>query len=262
VNYGAWITLEENRKGVLDLDTTKGCESGMAATAGGCYGLCYAARAAKTRGLTFDITAVRHFRSVRAYRRILSDIRRSRSRFVRIGTSGDPSEAWLWTVTVCSMLEPAEKPVVVITKHWRTASDYELRRLVDSRVVLNTSVSALDTDAQRDHRLEQYTRFARLGGRSVLRVVTIDANLENEVGRRLADIQSRLLEFPRVIDNPLRAFRTSPLVRQGIIRLTLAPGYRGGRQLVSLHDAGVWLGTCAERPEQCGLSFFAEEGRP
>ena len=49
--YKPVLTASENLKGVLDVDTVKGCSSGMAAYPGtGCYGACYAATTAKQYG--------------------------------------------------------------------------------------------------------------------------------------------------------------------------------------------------------------------
>ena len=48
--YRDVLTADVNDKGVLDIDTVKGCTAGMAARDGGCYGACYAATIAKFRG--------------------------------------------------------------------------------------------------------------------------------------------------------------------------------------------------------------------
>lgn len=255
MDYAPWLTLEENRKGVLDLDITKGCSSGLALNKRGCYGLCYAAREAHTRGFNFSKTVVRKFHSQSHYEKTIREIRKSRSRFVRIGTSGDPSEAWDGVKILCRLLIPSGKPAVIVTKHWFTASDEILRDLIKSGTYLNTSISALDTEAQREYRLEQYYRYTRLGGYSVLRVVTVNADSRHSTGEKIKRIQDDLLSRPHVIDDPLRAPRTYPLVKAKIIRLTRDKN-SGGSQLVSLHRPDIWTDTCYNCPDQCGLLMF------
>lgn len=57
-SYLLALNVDVNAKGVLDLDTVKGCRAGMRRT-GGCYGACYAAKIAAFRGLDFAHTTPR-----------------------------------------------------------------------------------------------------------------------------------------------------------------------------------------------------------
>ena len=58
--YKPVLTASENLKGVLDVDTVKGCYSGMRAyPVTGCYGACYAATTAKMYGRDFTIAVSR-----------------------------------------------------------------------------------------------------------------------------------------------------------------------------------------------------------
>ena len=53
--YRGEVTAVENGKGVLDVDTVKGCSCGMASyPSGGCYGECYANKAARRYGIDFS----------------------------------------------------------------------------------------------------------------------------------------------------------------------------------------------------------------
>lgn len=146
-HFKSFISIAMNAKGVLDLDTTKGCAHGLALDPRGCYGNCYAARMSAARGVDFSRTAIRHFRSRSELRAIQLEILRSPALFVRIGTAGDPSEAWEHTAKVINKIVPARKPIVLITKHWIKASDEILEYLVKAKVYLNTSTSPLDTPA-------------------------------------------------------------------------------------------------------------------
>ena len=54
--YSNVITASVNRKGVLDVDTVKGCALGMLAyPGGGCYGECYARKTATLYGFNFSV---------------------------------------------------------------------------------------------------------------------------------------------------------------------------------------------------------------
>ena len=56
------LTVTENGKGVLDVDTVKGCTEGMKKyPEGGCYGECYAAKTAKRYGIDFTKSISRQF---------------------------------------------------------------------------------------------------------------------------------------------------------------------------------------------------------
>src|SRR5678809_1220036 len=60
------LTATENQKGVLDVDTVKGCTLGMQAQpSGGCYGECFAAKTALLSSARCGITRRRGIASVR-----------------------------------------------------------------------------------------------------------------------------------------------------------------------------------------------------
>ena len=52
--YKPTLTAVVNHKGVMDIDTVKGCSEGLAAYPdGGCYGECYAYKIATRYGIDF-----------------------------------------------------------------------------------------------------------------------------------------------------------------------------------------------------------------
>ncbi len=174
--YKNLMTADVNEKGVLDVDTVKGCTAGMNARPGtGCYGGCYAANIAKFRGIDFSQSVVREIGNAANARKIEKKVKAAPEGFFRIGTMGDPCHAWEHTVKVVEWLAPFAVPVI-ITKHWHLATDDQLSRLVVCGTVLNTSVSALDTPAELRHRERQIARYTTLGGVSVARIVSIPAN--------------------------------------------------------------------------------------
>jgi hypothetical protein len=169
--YKTTISLVTNGRGVLCLDPIMGCHSGMAASDGGCYGDCYAARNAKRRGYDFSKVVLRKFENSAHVLEIFRGIERSKSPFVRMGCSGDPSEDWEHTLSIAYQIAETSKRIVIITRHWKTLTDCQIDMLAEFGCVINTSVSALDRDADREHAIEQHERLSEKC-KTALRVVT------------------------------------------------------------------------------------------
>ena len=255
--YSNTLTADVNRKGVLDVDTVKGCSAGMSVRSdGGCYNTCYAAKIAAFRGLDFSESVARVVHGPAHARRIEHAVRAAPHGFFRIGTMGDPSHAWAHTVNVVEWLASLAVPVIV-TKHWRVLTDGDVCRLVECGAVLNTSISALDTPAELAHRRRQIARYAAFGGVSVSRIVSCDFNTEIPEGARLAAVQARLFaDSDSVIDNPLRVSRTHELVSSGIMRVQAAKDLTSVRTM-SIANPGAYVGHCDDCTDLCGLSSCA-----
>ena len=252
-HYLPILTASENQKGVLDVDTVKGCTLGMKVRPdGGCYNECYAAKTAARYGIDFGVSVSRKLTPWNRVE-IFQTVRDFHASWYRIGTAGDPCHDWDNTLEVCEALHGTGKQAVIITKHWVKLSDDHLRRLKALDAVINTSVSALDTPQELKHRLRQIRRIAAAGVHSVPRVVTCDFG-STEWGKRAKAIQDYLMTIEHVIDNPLRAPRTNERVISGDILLTTRPDAIGGGKTISLHDQTVYLGTCDKCPDQCGAS--------
>jgi hypothetical protein len=250
--YRQTLTVTTNHKGVIDVDTVKGCQDGMTAyPAGGCYGECYAAKTAAMYGIDFNTSVIRRLFNGNVAR-IASCLHHVPSTWYRIGTAGDPSFAWEHTVRVCETLHFAGKTAVIITKHWRVLDDVQLDRLTRIGAVVNTSVSGLDTEAEITHRVGQLNRLRLAGIRSVCRVVTCEFGA-SEWAKDRHEWQRLLLSLTPVIDNPLRVSRTNPRVQTGDIVQTIRTDAVGGGKRVSVHCQSVYLGTCAKCPDQCGV---------
>ena len=144
------------------------------------------------------------------------------------------------------------KVPVIITKHWIPLSDEHIKRLNKLGAVVNTSVSGLDSDAQIKHRVTQLDRLKAGGVRSVARVVTCEYG-STAWGKQANEKQDYLLSLTPIIDNPLRAGKSNQHVLSGDIFLTKKEESIGGGKLVSLHNAGIYLGTCNNCPDQCGV---------
>lgn len=248
-HYSPVLTVQMNGKGVLDADTVKGCSFGMAAyPAGGCYGECYAAKGARRSGIDFSVSVSRKLLDREHVATVIHAMREHSVSWYRVGVAGDPCHDWNGTMSALRALRHAKKTPVLITKHWRPLSDDHLETLRNLSAVVNTSVSALDTDAELEHRLGQLARLRDAGIRSVCRVVTCGFRSPS-----LRDRQKRLLSIEPVIDNPLRASRCNPLVRRGEITLHRRADSVGGGKLVSTHRGSVFLGRCDMCPDQCGV---------
>ena len=165
---------------------------------------------------------------------------------------GNPSHEWSHTLAVIRHLRPAEKTAVVVTKHWKVLSDDHIAQLLELDVVVHTSTSGLDTEAQTQHRLGQYERLKHYGVRSLLRVVTC-SYADTEWGRECRVRQDRILALGPVIDTPLRVQASNPRVVSGDLLTTRRADALGGGTLLSLHDPNVFLGNCADCPDQCGV---------
>ncbi len=255
------LTADVNDKGVLDVDTVKGCTAGMNARPdGGCYNTCYAAKIAKYRGIDFTVAVTRDIVIRSQQNAIEQAVANSPQGFFRIGTMGDPCHAWEWTVRVVEWLSEFAVPVI-ITKHWMKLTDVQIGRLVAHGTVLNTSISALDTANELKHRIRQFNRFAEQGGQSVARIVSCDFNSDNPEGLRMARMQEELFKLRPTLDNPLRANKSHALVRDGVIRLTKIKDLASERT-VSLANETAYVGHCEGCPDLCGLTMFDREEKP
>src|SRR5947209_7446707 len=117
--YKPILTITENEKGVLDIDTVKGCTMGMRAYPdGGCYNECYAAKTATRYGIDFTKSVSRQFAGLWHRTTLLKLLVAHPATWYRIGTAGDPCHDWTHTIAVIRDFRWANKPAVIITKHW------------------------------------------------------------------------------------------------------------------------------------------------
>lgn len=251
--YSQLMTADVNDKGVLDIDTVKGCTAGMKAREGGCYNSCYAAKIAKYRGIDFATSVTRVAFSKQHREEIEIAVKNAPQGFFRIGTMGDPCHAWEHTVETVEWLSKYARPVI-ITKHWIRATDIQLQRLAECRTVINTSISALDTASELTYRIREFERYKSFG-ESVARIVSCDFNLSSDEGFRMAAIQDELFKLTPTLDNPLRVNRTHKLVIGGIISLSVVKDLNTERT-VSLANPNTYLGHCKGCTELCGIAFF------
>ena len=254
--YSSKISLTKNARGVYSLDPSIGCTSGMENEVGGCFGDCYAAKSAKLYGYDFRKTVIRNFENEHHRRFIVNQINRIPLDFVRMGTSGDPSENWNHTIDICHAIDKCNKEIVIITKHWTILTEVHLRYLATINVCVNTSVSALDKTEVLDRALGEYERMKPYC-KSILRIVSCDFNLNNSEGYRLARVQSELFKNESTLDTILRVGPHNKLVKKGIINVKQST-FLGKKTLISRHNKNTYFGKCSSCHEMCGLNIKSD----
>lgn len=259
-SYKDIITLNQNKRGCYILDTVKGC-SCVTSKPGGCYGDCYANHIADRYGFDFSNPVNRDFmrKQDQIYfngfmdtsheAKIIKQIRAANMPFIRVGEMGDPSEDWEHTLSVCKSISVANKPIVIITKHWKTMTEKQINEFLSLNVYFNTSVSALDSPEELSYRIKQHERILH---HAVIRVVTCSF-----VDKERANIQDWLLNRWPVIDTVFRPSVNNPFLVNGIIKARKVK-FLGTTMLASLHKDDVFLGYCKDCPEQCGINMFKE----
>ena len=250
--YSPNLSVSLNRKGVLDVDTVKGCEYGMNKYPnGGCYGLCYACKTAGLYG--FDFTKSVSRKIVNCDRAHIENIVKMHNLpWFRTGNMGDPSHDWDNTVDICEWLGKYKTPVVV-TKHWVNMSYDHAMALKKCGAVVNTSTSPLDTNEEIKYRINTFKSLKEVGINSVLRVVSARFGNTNN-GNELKQKQDAIFNNNPIIDNPLRIPTTDSRVLSGDIVVQRHKD-KGGGSTVSILNQSAFVGPCRVCPDQCGVKF-------
>lgn len=251
--YNDDISLIKNGRGVYCIDTTMGCASGLENEAGGCYNDCYAAKTAKRYGHDFGKTVLRKFKHEGHKREILLQISKIKIPFIRIGCSGDPSENWEHTIDVLKTLSKSNTEIIIITRHWNLLTDEQLKYLSTKNICINTSISALDKHELLSNSLDQYNRIKPYC-KSILRIVSCDFNLHNEIGKQLSIIQDSLFKNEATIDTVFRPSIKNKFVTNGIVNAKKEV-FNGKLVLASKRNRKTYMGKCGKCKEMCGQAI-------
>lgn len=265
--YKEEITLVKNNRGCYILDTVKGCPAGALNEGRGCYGDCYAKSIASRYGFDFEQVRERKFDNEKDQlylfgltdkthtNKIIKEIRESDMPFVRIGEMGDPSLAWDHTIAVCKEIAQAGKPIVIITKHWKSIPEPLLKDLSALNICINTSVSALDNQKELEHRLFQFERLKPFCN-SILRIVSCDFNRENADGFDRAIVQEELFNIggKSALDTVFRPSANNPFVVKNIIK-TQKIKFLRATVLASVYNKKTYFGMCQTCPDMCGVNL-------
>jgi hypothetical protein len=261
------ITLNKNSRGCYILDTIKGCSICLNGKPSGCYDNCYAKNISLRYGFDFSSPVKRDFsrdkeqlymfnlHDEKHQNKIIKKISNIEMSFVRIGEMGDPSEDWEHTVNICEIISHAKKPIVIITKHWKTITN-DLLKIIEKLkvpVYINTSISALDDDYEVDHRLNQYHRL-KYYCNSVLRVVSCNFNKKNKQGFIRTKLQDELFKYEDVVDTIFRPDKNNPLVTKNIINVKRVK-FLKSNVLASVYNKNTYMGHCKDCPDMCGVKI-------
>ena len=262
--YKNQISVHLNRKGILDIDSVKGCTFGTTKYENGCYGVCYANKTAKLYNYDFTHSVTRNinYKNINQLclfndmffgdNKIINILRQHKLGWFRIGTMGDPSHDWVATVNLCLWLHKIRVPVVV-TKHWIEIPEYLLTKFKQVGAVINTSISALDTMREIKYRLHQFKRIGNFGIKSILRIVSCEFG-KTEIGVNLSKIQDELFKYKPIIDNPLRISKDDKRVYSGDIVIKLVENINT-KSSISIFNKNAYIGECSACPDQCGLTL-------
>lgn len=260
-DYKPIISLSNNERGIWDLDTIKGCNSGINNNENGCYGDCYAYKTAKRYGINFSKSVNRYFINEAHRKLICNQIEKIDMPFIRIGCSGDPSEDWKHTFDIISKIRnknqlslfdiSSKKQIVIITRHWNIIPDEYLNEISKYNICVNTSVSALDDNYLIEKSIRQYNRLKNYC-KSVLRVVTCEFNLFNKEGISRNNKQLELLKNDNVIDTVFRPSKSNPFLVNEII-IARKMKFMNSVQLISKFDKKAYIGNCKNCIELCGI---------
>jgi len=260
--YKNTISLSKNERGIWDLDTIKGCKSGLIENPNGCYGDCYAFKTAKRYGIDFSNSIERNFENEAHKQSIIRQIEKIDMPFIRIGCAGDPSENWQHTIKIIKQIKESsqlslfdirsKKQIVIITRHWKKLTDLQLKEIAKYNICINTSVSALDNQKLIDNSLTEYERIKPYC-KSVLRIVSCDFNELNNIGKEKAEIQRKLFKNELTIDTVFRPSSKNEYVLNEIINVKKM-GFMDSKTLVSKYNKKTFLGKCSNCKEMCGLN--------
>lgn len=260
--YNNIISLSKNGRGIWDLDTIKGCKSGLEYNENGCYNDCYALKIAKRYGIDFSKSVERNFKNENHKNSIINMIERIDMPFIRIGCSGDPSENWNHTLNIIEQIRnnsqlslfdiSSKKQIVIITKHWTTLKQEQLEKIKKYNICINTSISALDTIEVIERCLNEYNILKKYC-KSILRVVTCDFNENNIKGKEFAEIQRKLLKNENIIDTVFRPTLKNKLVTENIINIKKM-SFNKSLAYISKYNKKTFTGKCENCLEMCGLN--------
>lgn len=264
--YSNVISLTKNERGIYSIDPIMGCNSGLLENKRGCYNDCYSAKSALFYGYDFSHNVLRDFKNKKHYLKLIKDIKKIKLPFIRMGSSGDPSENWSHTLYICKKIDKGlksnqlsffdtinDKQIVIITKHWNILTDNQLNELSNFNVCINTSVSAIDDFEQLNLRLEQYNKLKKYC-KSVLRIVSFDFNINNDLGHKYFKIQKDLFKNDNVIDTVFRCSKNNPLLKDAVINVHKTK-FLGKPALVSKYNKKTYFGKCGNCLEMCGANF-------
>jgi hypothetical protein len=201
------IRVEGNRKTSNAIDVVRGC-TGAEKRKNGCYNSCYACRMSKMASKMFQVPVVNEFDE-----NILSkDLEKNKETWIRIGTNGDPSHCWRTTLKVCQIVSDHGKIPVIMTKVWKLPTEDTLKALAKTKAQIQVGISAMDTSAELNKRLDFAKRFKALAGkkRCIIRFATLAWKEGTAENIKQDELFKMIRKDYRIVEGPLRIFSTVP----------------------------------------------------
>jgi len=249
--YSNTITLSENGRGIWTLDPIFGCKTGIEKNKKGCFGDCYSARSARIYNYNFHENTLRDFKNEKHKESIRKKIDKLEFPFIRMGNNGDPSENWDHTIKIIEEIQPINKQVIIITRHWNLLTIDQLKRIKKLNICINTSISAIDEDIHNN--INQYELLKGYCD-SVLRCVSFDFNTKNKKGMGYNLLQDYIFNTYEVLDTVFRCGKSNEMYKEGIINIKETK-FLGKKCFVSKKNKKTYFGNCNSCLEKCGLNM-------
>ena len=225
----------------LTTDLFGGCLPGREV----CYGNCFAARAAYAAGTDFGARMPNILdRDV-----LCADLERlpPSQKFLRNGWNSDPSWNWRNALVLSQWIREAGRLTIFNTKSFTSLQPETIRSLAAAKAELWVCVSAFDSDAQIEHRIDTIETFREAGGCAVPLVMTTRFSEPklNEKQDQLVQYMTRH-DLPAA-ENSLRFAPTSPVMAildRGSMRQIASTGIFGADACIQASFAFRLLRLC------------------
>lgn len=175
-----------------------------------CYGNCFAARAAYAAGIDFSARVPNILdRNV-----FCADLERlpASQKFLRNGWNSDPSWNWRDAVVLSQWIRESGRLTIFNTKSFTRLQPDTVRSLAAVKAELWLCVSAFDSDAQLEHRINSIETFREAGGCAVPLVMTTRFSQPELNAKQEQLVQYMIDHDLPAAENSLRFAPTSPVM--------------------------------------------------
>src|SRR5215467_810669 len=190
----------------LTTDLFGGCLPGREV----CYGNCFAARAAYAAGIDFGARVP----NILDQGVLCADLERlpASQKFLRNGWNSDPSWNWRDAVVLSQWIRESGRLTIFNTKSFTRLQPDTVLSLAAAKAELWVCVSAFDSDAQIEHRIDAIETFRKAGGCAVPLVMTTRFG-EPELNAKQEQIVQYMTDHDLpAAENSLRFAPTSPVM--------------------------------------------------
>jgi hypothetical protein len=175
-----------------------------------CYGNCFAARAAYAAGIDFGARVP----NILDHDVLRADLERlpAEQKFLRNGWNSDPSWNWPNGVVLSQWLRESGRLTIFNTKSFTRLQPDTIRSLVAVKAELWLCVSAFDSDAQIEHRIDSIEKYREAGGIVVPLVMTTRFSEPDLNAKQEQLVQYMVDHDLPAAENSLRFAPTSPVM--------------------------------------------------